>query len=397
MILPQTDVQHITTQVQRYRDTLVQLSHDIHAEPELAFAEYRSARKVTEVLAEAGFEVEPGVAGLDTAFTASVGTSDLVVALCAEYDALPEIGHACGHNIIAAASTGAALALRDLATDLDITVRVVGTPAEEQGGGKQLMLDAGVFDDVAMAMMVHPGPDERCAPTSLACTDITVTYTGRESHAAMAPHLGVNAADAMTVAQAAIGLARQQLEPGQQVHGFTTAGGTASNVIPAHTAAEYLLRAPDAEALQRLYDRMHACFQAGALASGAELALHQPSPPYANLTPDAWLARAYHTAIHTTGRTPAHPAEEPDPPLGSTDMGNVSQVLPSIHPTIHIDSGTAVNHQPEFTDACASPSADQAVCDGARALAHTAALAARDEAQRARLRAGVRARRATGG
>lgn len=394
MQLPDAIATHLTTTVERTAPRVVQLSHEIHAEPELAFVEHRSAAKVQAVLADAGFTVEPGVAELDTAFTASYGNGELVLGLCAEYDALPDIGHACGHNIIAAASTGAALALRDLADDLGVTIRVLGTPAEESGGGKQLMLDAGIFDDVAMAAMVHPGVRETCAPTSLACTDLRVTYTGRESHAALAPHLGTNAADALTVAQVAIGLARQQLEPGQLVHGYTSLGGSASNVIPARTAAEYLIRATNTESLDRLTARIGDCFRAGATASGAELVLEHPAPTYADLSPDSWLAQAYRTAIQATGRTPLSPEEERHAPTGSTDMGNVSRVIPSIHPTIAIDAGAAVNHQPEFTAACVNASADRAVRDGALSLAHTAARAAHDSDQRVRLLTGVAQRRA---
>ncbi|GGM65860.1 amidohydrolase [Longimycelium tulufanense] len=374
--------------VERHAAELVGLSHSIHAEPELAFAEHRSAAKVAELLRDGGFTVRTGVGDLDTAFTATAGSGELVVGLCAEYDALPEVGHACGHNVIAAAGVGAALALRAVADELGITVKVVGTPAEESGGGKVLLLERGVFDDVAMAMMVHPGPEEMVAPSSLAITDLEVRYTGRESHAAAAPHLGVNAADALTVTQVAIGLVRQHLEPRQMVHGIVTRGGAAPNIVPAHTAAVYYLRAADVDSLQRLENRIRDCFRAGAVATGCTHEVVQVSPVYAELTPDRWLAEAYRAAVVELGRRPLSPEAERTRSTGSTDMGNVTRVLPAIHPTIAIDCGDAVNHQPEFAAACASPSADRAVLDGALAMAWTAVTAAGDTTQRARLLAG---------
>jgi amidohydrolase len=370
--------------LERYSSALVDLSHSIHAEPELAFQEHRSAEKVAGLLAAEGFEVERGVADLDTAFTATYGSGELVLGLCAEYDALPEIGHACGHNVIAAASAGAALALRDLADRLGITVKVIGTPAEEVGGGKVLMLERGVFDDVALSMMVHPAPYEACAARSLAITDVEVHYTGKSSHAAAAPHLGVNAADAVTIAQVAVGLARQHLEPGQMVSGIVTHGGTAPNIVPARASAMFDLRAEDLESLQRLENRIENCFLAGALATGCTHEVVKVSPIYAELTPDPWLANAYRQAATELGRRPLSPELEFREKIGSTDMGNITRVLPAIHPTIAIDCGDAVNHQIEFATACVSPSADRALFEGALAMAWTTITAATDPEQRGR-------------
>jgi amidohydrolase len=380
--------------VERWAGRLCALSRSIHAEPELAFAEHRSAAKVADLVAAEGFDVERGVAGLDTAFTATYGAGELVIGLCAEYDALPEIGHACGHNIIAAASTGAALALREVAERLDLTIKLFGTPAEESGGGKVLLLQRGVFEDVAMAMMVHPAPDETCACSSLAITDLQLRYTGTAAHAAAAPHKGRNAADALTVAQVAVGLLRQHMESGQMTHGIVTHGGAAPNIIPAHTSALYYLRAFDVESLHQLETRVRACFAAGAVATGCAHEVIQVSPVYTQLVPDPWLVAAYRMAITGLGRSPLSSQDEKDHKIGSTDMGNVSQALPAIHPTIAIDCGDAVNHQPEFATACATPSADRAVCDGALALALTGLAAATDDAQRDRLIGGVSRRRA---
>jgi amidohydrolase len=383
--------------VERYADALVGLSRSIHAEPELAYREHRSAAKVADLAEREGFLVERGVGGLDTAFTATYGSGDLVIGLCAEYDALPEVGHACGHNIIAASSTGAAIALRDVADELGVTIKLVGTPAEESGGGKVQLLEHGVFDGVGLAMMVHPAPYEAVAPPSLAIVDLEVQYTGRASHAAAAPELGVNAADALTIAQVAIGLARQHLEPKQMVHGIVTHGGAAPNIVPAKAAGQFYLRAADHESLQRLIYRIEGCFTAGAVGTGCTHEVRSISAEYQELAPDPWLADAYRAAVTELGRAPMSPQDELLRLTGSTDMGNVTRALPGIHPSIAIDCGDAVNHQPEFAAACATPSGDRAVLDGALALAWTAVAAATDPAQRERLLTGAGGRVARAG
>ncbi|MFD4366255.1 M20 family metallopeptidase [Rhodococcus sp. NPDC058521] len=371
---------------------LIELSHSIHREPELAFEEFRSAEKITDLLKQRGFEVTSRTAGLPTAFEASYGSGDLVIAVCAEYDALPEIGHACGHNIIAASAVGAGIGLAAVADRLDITVRVVGTPAEESGGGKVVMLEHGVFDDVAAAVMVHPGPIDIVGATSLALSDIAVTFTGREAHASAAPEFGRNAADAATVAQVAVGLLRQHLAPGTQIHGIVSAGGTAPNIVPAHSELLYYLRAESSQALSELTERADACFAAGALATGCTHSIRTVSPTYAELTPDPWLTDAYREVLTGLGRTPLPVEWERARPLGSTDMGNVTKLVPGIHPVIGLDSAGAVTHQPQFTKACITESADRAVLDGARALAETVMRAATDDGQRQRLLEGVDAR-----
>ncbi|WP_370450405.1 M20 family metallopeptidase [Nocardia otitidiscaviarum] len=374
------------------RERLAALSHAIHDEPELAFEERRSAAKVIEPLAEHGFEIETGVGGLPTAFTASYGHGDLVVGLFAEYDALPEIGHACGHNIIAAASVGAGLGLAAVADRLGITVKVYGTPAEESGGGKVLMLERGVFDDTAMALMVHPGPEDIVGAHSLALADLQVVFHGREAHASAAPEYGRNAGDAATVAQVALGLLRQHLLPGQQLHGIVGSGGVAPNIVPGHAELLYYLRAEDSAALDDLMRRASACFEAGALATGCTHDIRQLAPTYTELTPDAALLLAYREQIIGLGRAPIAPELEAARPLGSTDMGNVTNVIPGIHPIIGIDAGGAVTHQPAFAAAAVNASADRAVLDGATALARTAIQVASDELHRDRLSERVKQR-----
>lgn len=371
--------------VTQRRGDLVELSHAIHAEPELAFAEHRSCAKTQALVAERGFEITAAPGGLATAFRADFGSGPLVVGILAEYDALPGLGHACGHNIIAASAVGTALALAEVADALGLTVALIGTPAEESGGGKALLLAAGTFDDIAAAVMLHPGPVDIAAARSLALSEVTVRYRGRESHAAVAPYLGINAADAATVAQVAIGLLRQQMAPGQLAHGIVTDGGTATNVIPGRAALQYTMRATESDSLRELEGRMYACFAAGALATGCEYDIDEAAPAYAELAPDAWLAATCRAEMQRLGRAPVPVEVEATLPLGSTDMGNVTQVLPGIHPVIGIDSDGAVIHQPGFAAAAAKPSADRAVVDGAIMLARTVVRLAETPAERDRV------------
>jgi amidohydrolase len=370
--------------VAREAERLIALSHGVHEDAELAFEEHRSSERLVTALNAAGLRVETGVAGLETAFVATAGSGPLTVAICAEYDALPGIGHACGHNVIAASAVGAGLALAPLADDLGITVKVIGTPAEEGGGGKILMLDAGVFDGVHAAMMVHPAPDESLILPCLAVEHLTVRYRGREAHASGYPHLGLNAADALTVAQVAIGLLRQHLEPSHRVHGIVTHGGDAPNIIPGNTQGSWYVRAATLAALEELSPRVHACFEAGALATGCDVEVELASPRYSEFLPDALLLDAYEREAIAIGRS--FPERDPSSLLsGSTDMANVSLAVPTIHPMLGIESDGAVNHQPGFTAAAARPSADRAMLDGAIAMARTVVAIALDEDSRAKL------------
>jgi amidohydrolase len=381
---PNTVLDRVEDAVRRRGTDLVELSHAIHAEPELAFAEYRSCAKAQALAAERGFEITAAAGGLDTAFRADFGSGPLTVGVCAEYDALPEIGHACGHNIIAASAVGAALALADVADQLGLRIALLGTPAEEFGGGKVLLLNAGVFDDVAVAVMVHPGPIDIAAARSLSLAAVRVQYHGREAHASAAPFLGINAADAATVAQVAIGLLRQQLAPGQQVHGILAEGGQVANVIPSRTEMQYTMRATEAWSLADLQAKIGDCFLAGAVATGCEYRVEQAEPMYDALKPDPWLAGAVRDEMTRLGRTPVDAELEAALPLGSTDMGNITQRLPGIHPMVAVDAGGASLHQPEFTAAAVGPSADRAVVDGAIMLARSIVRLAesRDERER---------------
>jgi amidohydrolase len=359
---------------------LVGLSHWIHANPELGYEETLAAGWVADWMQSAGFDVRLGVAGMDTAVVATSGSGSFHVGLCAEYDALPAVGHACGHNVIAASSVGAAVALAAVADELDLRVTLFGTPAEEGGGGKIRLIEAGEFDGLHAALMVHPGPDDILEPELVGVRQLTVTYTGREAHAAAYPELGINAADALTIAQVAVGLLRQQIPTGDRIHGIVTKGGDAPNIVPAHTTAAFMVRSHTREGLDALTERVERCFEAGAIATGCELTI-QREVDYLPVIHDPDLVELYARNAAELGRWFDPQARM----VVSTDMGDVSHVVPSIHPIIGIDSKPAVNHQPGFTDAAAGPAADQAVFDGALLLAWTAIDAAQSAGLRARL------------
>jgi amidohydrolase len=367
------------------REKCIALSHEIHDHPELAWEEHRACGWVGDALADAGYEVEAGAAGLDTALVATRGGGDLVVGICAEYDALPEIGHACGHNVISGAAVAAAYALAPVADELGITVKVFGTPAEESGGGKVYLLERGAFAGTHAAMMVHPSPYEQVAHKALAIADMDFTFTGRTAHAAMAPELGVNAGDAVTVAQVAIGLLRQHIKPGERVHGIVTRGGEAPNIVPGEAALSYYVRSPTLEDLLVLRERVGRCADGAATATGCELEVSSPSRSYSHFRNDADLVALYRRNAEAAGRVFPELTAEQREKAGSTDMANVSLELPAIHPMLGIECGGSVNHTPEFAAWCARPDADRAVVEGGVAMAWTIADMAADAALRARL------------
>ncbi|MGE0821563.1 MAG: M20 family metallopeptidase [Candidatus Binatia bacterium] len=369
------------------QEQLLALSHRIHANPELGFEEEKACGWLADMLTDAGFAVERGICDLPTAFVARAGRGPLHIGICAEYDCLPGIGHACGHNIIAAMAVGAAMAAAKVADDVGLTVSVIGTPAEEVGdaGGKILLLERGGYKGMHAAMMVHPAPFDVVDPAIIACSMFEVRYTGKEAHASAFPERGINAADALTVAQTAIGLLRQHIRSSDRIHGIVTHGGDAPNVVPAHTSAKYIVRAKTLEELTEIKSKVVRCFEAGALATGATLEILGGQKPYAEHRSDPTMAALYQRNIEMLGRTIRDLGAAKDRAAGSTDMGNVSLALPSIHPFIGIDSLPAVNHQPEFTAHCASPAADKAVLDGGLAMAWTAIDMATDTQVRDRL------------
>jgi amidohydrolase len=358
---------------QAAREDLIELSHRIHGHPELGFEEEQASAWLAESLDHAGFAVRRGVCHMPTAFVAKKGTGPLHVAICAEYDCLPGIGHACGHNIIAAMAVGAALAAARVADEVGLTISVVGTPAEEVGNasGKILLLERGAFEGIDAAMMVHPAPFDMLAAKIIAASMFDVHYTGKASHASAFPELGINAADALTVAQTALGLLRQHIRSTDRIHGIVTSGGDAPNVVPAHTSARYIIRSQTLDELADLRPRVHRCFEAGALATGATVRIAGGDRPYAEMRHDPIMAALYRRNAEALGRVFPPLGEWETRPTGSTDMGNISLAIPSIHPMIGIESLPAVNHQPEFAAHCVTEAADKALADGALAMAWT--------------------------
>ena len=367
---------------------LVALSESLHANPELGWQEHRSSAEVAALLRRHGFEVEQPYLGLDTAFRAvraPNGPTAYTAGFLAEYDALPGLGHACGHNLIAAMSVGGAIGLAEAAGELGITVEVIGTPAEEGGGGKIELLDRGAFTELDFALMAHPAPVDVAEAEPFAVTHWHVEYTGRAAHAAAYPERGINANDAFLIAQVALAALRQQLPPTVRVHGVQTRGGEAPNAIPARTEGRWYVRAETTAQLLELEERVHRCFEAGALATGATLTITPESERYAELRTDEEVLELYRANAIALGRDFDVDPVAATMNRASTDMGNVSQIVDAIHPYIGV-GGEASNHQAAFADACIGPLAERALRDGATALAQTALDAARARARAPRER-----------
>jgi len=371
--------------VQDASERLIGLSHRIHGHPETCFEEVSAAQWTASELSFAGFEVDAGVCDLPTAFVATSGSGPLTIGICAEYDALPGVGHACGHNVIAAAAVGAALALAPLADELGLTIKVFGTPAEEGGGGKILMLERGAFAGVHAAMMVHPAPTETDRFPCLAVSHVDVHYTGKSAHASAFPELGINAADALTVAQTSIGLLRQHIRSTDRIHGIVTHGGDAPNVVPESTSGKWYIRSSTLAELAELEPKVHRCFEAGALATGCSVEVSQASPRYSEMTDDDGLRRLYRSNAEALGRVFPDPGDAGPGIVGSTDMANVSLAIPTIHPMLGLGCYPVSNHQPEFAAHCVSEQANIALIHGAIAMAWTALDVAADAALTQRL------------
>ncbi|CDR13738.1 M20 family metallopeptidase [Streptomyces iranensis] len=371
-------------------DLVTELSHRINANPELAFEEYETSAAIVAALENSGeFTVEKGVADLPTAFVASAGSGDLVFGVCAEMDALPDIGHGCGHNVIAASAVGAALALAPFADELGLTVRVFGTPAEESGTGKEIMVNRGVFDGTHAAIMVHPSLKDVVTPQLRASRSWRITYTGRGGHASR-PWSALNAADATIVAQTAIGLLRQQLRDGIRVHHVVKEAGSAVNVIADHAVVDCMIRCDTIDEVDEVWERVRRCFDAGAIATGTGVEFTSLPSIYREFRHDQDLAPIFESNAKAIGRT--FP-DYPDKMFGSTDMGNVSLRIPALHPMLSFDLPTEEgNHTAAFAAAAAGPDGDRFVHDGGLAMALTIA----DVAQSEPIRAGLIARASKG-
>jgi amidohydrolase len=358
--------------IEAARHDLRSLSLALHARPELNFHEVHAHGLLTTFLEQRGFAVTRGAYGLPTAFQAVAGTGRPRVAILCEYDALPEIGHACGHNLIAAAGVAVGLALKEAVGAGDGTIVVLGSPAEEGGGGKIYLAERHAFDGVDAAMMLHPFPFSTVRPYVIAIHTLEVEFFGKAAHAAAMPHEGVNALDAMVLAYNGIAMLRQQLRADEMVHGIITNGGAKPNIIPDHTAGEFYVRARDDASLNALKDRVLACFEGAARATGCRLVSRWVGPQYSNLTTNAALADAYVENARAVGVEVAPGGDEGASAVPfSTDMGNISHLVPSIHPTFAIETRGG-NHTPEFAEAAATEAAHIAMLDAAKALAMTA-------------------------
>jgi amidohydrolase len=359
----------IKASVKSQRQQLIQLSLNIHDNPELGFEEEKASAWLANYLEDSGFHVERGIAGLATAFRATYGHGSPRIALLAEYDALPKIGHGCGHNIIGVSAVGAAVASKSIIDQLGGSIVVMGTPGEEGLGGKIDMVKAGAFEEIDVAMLVHPNTRNMPTEEALACSSLEVEFFGRPAHAAAQPHRGINALDAMILAFTSINSLRQHIRGDARIHGIITDGGEAPNIVPAHSAAAFLVRALDDAYLAELKDKVLKCFTGASVASGARLEYRWRDRTYAPMKNNMTLAGLFRQNLESLGRKVE--AFDPRFGLGSTDMGNVSQVVPSIHATIAIAPPGVLIHTPEFAAAAASQAGHKGLMDAAKAMAMT--------------------------
>jgi amidohydrolase len=347
------------------------ISRWLYDNPELAYQEHASSARLVDFLTRNGFDVDYPAWGLETAFDARIGATGPEIVICAEYDALPEVGHACGHNVIAAAACGAGVGLGAVADELGIRVRVLGTPAEEAYGGKIDLIEAGAFESATAAMMVHPSPEDLVDPSFLAVAHLDIDFFGKESHAAFRPQVGVNALDAAVQAYVNVSTLRQALYNTDKVHGVITYGGGAPNVIPPHTSMAFYVRAATMERLAELQKRVEECFQAAALATGCSVEIKPRGHTYTEMHNDPLMVELYMANSDELGRPMGRSADHDPGAAGSTDMANVSRIVPTIHPMVGINSYPAVNHQREFAAHTVTPDGEQAIRDGALGMAWT--------------------------
>jgi amidohydrolase len=354
-------------------DELVALSRDLHANPELGFAEHRSVRAVAALLENHGHQVEIGLGGLDTALRASVGSGGPHIAVLAEYDALPGIGHGCGHNIICSTAVGGFLAAASVVGQTGGRLSLIGTPAEEGGGGKETLARAGVFDDVDAVVMLHPFSHDIAMHPFLGRRQLELVFHGVSAHASAQPFMGRNALDAAVAAYQGVAALRQHLPPGDRVHGVFTDGGNRPNVVPDRAAVLFYLRSPRPETLRDLANRMAAIGRGAAEMAGCGVEMvWDIQPPYLPIRFNQALAGRWSVHQQERGRKPLPPGIVPDFLTGSTDLGNLSYRVPSIHPMIAVSEPTVALHTTDFAEAAGSPSGDRAVVDGAFGLALTA-------------------------
>jgi amidohydrolase len=362
----------LAEQVDQRRDLLLDVSHQIHAHPETNYEERFAHDVLTRALDEEGLPVVRGARGIETAFEARAGSGGPTVAVLCEYDALPALGHACGHNVIAAAGLGAGLAAAALADELGGQVLVLGTPAEEGGGGKIRLIEAGALDGVDAALMVHPADADLSAMDAIAVQEVTATYTGEAAHAAAFPERGRNALDAAVLGYNAVAALRQHIADGERIHGIITKGGDKPNIVPSLAETRWMVRSPTRSGLDVLKRRFLACLEGGATATGCSLEVAWEPVIYADLVPNRAISERYRANAAALGRNVREPSRSRRV-VGSTDMGNVSYEVPAIHPMIQVAPPGVPIHTPAFAGFAAGPEGDQAVLDGAKAMAWTVA------------------------
>ncbi|AHB13254.1 peptidase, M20 family [Dehalococcoides mccartyi GY50] len=353
------------------KGSLEELSLKLHANPELGYQEYKAVEWLCEYLSRHNFSIEKNLGGLKTAFKATFGQGKPVVGFLAEYDALPQLGHACGHNLIATSAASAVIAARMAAKLYGGTVCLIGTPAEELSGGKIQMVEKGIFKELDAALIAHPGNDDIATTQALACVTLNVEYFGKESHAAAHPDKGINALDAIVLAYTSLNSLRQHIEPGARIHGIITDGGKAANIVPGHSAGTFLIRSQTMPYLKELMDRVLDCFKSAAQATGARLEYHFDKSIYAPMNNNITLANLYVTNMDMLGRKTL--LEDPEMNFGSTDMGNVSQIVPSLHGYYSITRKEVSGHTEEFASAACSSKGIKGALDAAKAMAMTAA------------------------
>ena len=380
-----------------HRAELIALSLSIHGDPEVGYQEHRSAAKLADVLGSNGFTVTHPYRDVETSYRgdASGNGAGPTIAILTEYDALPDIGHACGHNLIAMMGTAAAIGVRAALDQLPGRLAAIGTPAEEGGGGKVALVRAGGFDDVDVAMMCHPSSRTLSGRTSLASNRVDVEFTGKAAHAAAQPDRGINALDGVIQTFNNVNAMRQQLRPEARVHGIITSGGSAANIIPDYAMAKFSVRALDRRYQQEVLARFIACAEGAATATGTKLKLTvHVNSGYENMVPSSPLAERWAAHMRALGQSVQ--TTQDDERMGSTDMGNVSQILPAIHPYIGIAPEGTPGHSTAFRDAAATPEAHAAALFAAKAMALVAIDVLADGALIERARADFEERRTQG-
>jgi len=361
---------HVITVIDQQSQELWEISSSIFNEPEIGLKEYKACNILTEFLRSAGYIIETGIGGLDTAFRATIGNdSSPRIAILAEYDALVGLGHACGHNLIAAAAAGAGIGLASINTKLAGQIQVIGTPAEETEGGKVLLANAGIFKNVDAAMMFHPASKNLVLRRSLASSEIKLEFFGKASHAAAAPEEGINALDALILTYNNISAIRSTFGPKDRVAGIIINGGEAANIIPAYTSAEFTIRALSLKRRDALVNQVIECAQAGASAVGCQLKF-TVTPGYKEIIPNRILAGLFKTNLELLGRIVMEP--DPNERMGSTDMGDISHLVPAIHPYLAIAPENIAGHTVEFREYSISDTGKAGMLDAAKALAMTA-------------------------